>query len=612
MDIQSMHIAVQHGVDKINSFQADSLLPEEIDLELNKSIMRFVNLKYGKNNIYRQGFEESQKRIDDLRNLITFHEEYVYFKERRILKFGGKSSFSTNSSMLYVDKFLLPSDYLYHISSYCNAFKSTTCKNDIEFELRQERGERIILQFKLEELKVYGGSQGSNRPIGWVKDLRLNKGATLAPGHDEIYAENTSSIENIGISFSQPLWEASNTPFLNSLLGPVEQDSGLSFAQNEAQTPYILAIGGDECSACPALPQSASAAKFYWVTEYQTGSFYYDYSEIVKDEGHSHTGQIIDSILNSSADGVEMYYENYENNTYPETFTAVIDPNVFNYIVLQEDASAISQSLVDLGYSVNLSNSTIQEDTLGDGGTGASNFTTEGHTQYYITPKVNQSSYLYYEAVRSDAPISDANPIYHEEAGLTTTTTDGNATAAQIEEYSLKNGKVETINFPKTEEFILDSTLKREIHSNSPTPDILNEIYWSGVNSLGKKFAGISQPIKYIQHDDILALFKDPFNKPKASSILGMFDNTYINVYTLIEGTKKNPVSNTNMIDVLPYSIKLTYLRKPKVVSLASNDNCDLPQHAHEEIVAMTISSILEGISDPRYKTHMSELMKNE
>ena len=99
MDIQSMHIAVQQGVDKINSFQADSLLPQEIDLELNKSIMRFVNLKYGKNNIYRQGFEESQKRIDDLRNLVKSYEELLYFKERRILKFGGTSAFSTNSSL---------------------------------------------------------------------------------------------------------------------------------------------------------------------------------------------------------------------------------------------------------------------------------------------------------------------------------------------------------------------------------------------------------------------------------------------------------------------------------------------------------------------------------
>ena len=71
MDINEMHLAVQQGVDKINSFQADSLLSEEIDLEVNKAINKFIQLKYGKNNIYGKGFEESQKRIDDLRTLLV-------------------------------------------------------------------------------------------------------------------------------------------------------------------------------------------------------------------------------------------------------------------------------------------------------------------------------------------------------------------------------------------------------------------------------------------------------------------------------------------------------------------------------------------------------------
>ena len=46
MNVTEMHIAVQQGVDKINSLQADSLLSEEIDLELNKNMFRFINVKY--------------------------------------------------------------------------------------------------------------------------------------------------------------------------------------------------------------------------------------------------------------------------------------------------------------------------------------------------------------------------------------------------------------------------------------------------------------------------------------------------------------------------------------------------------------------------------------
>ena len=98
-----MHLAVQQGVDKINSLQADMLLREEIDLELNKSMFKFINLKYGKNNLYRRGFEESQKRIDDLRTLVKEYKSPVTFKER----------ININT---WVDKFRLPNDYMYLVS----------------------------------------------------------------------------------------------------------------------------------------------------------------------------------------------------------------------------------------------------------------------------------------------------------------------------------------------------------------------------------------------------------------------------------------------------------------------------------------------------------------
>ena len=60
MNVQQMHLAIRQGVDKINSLQADMLLSEEIDIELNKSQIRFINTKYGRNNIYQEGFEQSQ------------------------------------------------------------------------------------------------------------------------------------------------------------------------------------------------------------------------------------------------------------------------------------------------------------------------------------------------------------------------------------------------------------------------------------------------------------------------------------------------------------------------------------------------------------------------
>ena len=109
MNVIDMHLAIQQGVDKINSLQADMLLQEEIDIELNKSQMRFINTKYGKNNKYQKGFEESQKRIDDLRTLITEYENPTTFKEQ----------YSEN---FWIDSLRLPNDYMYLVKQRSSVF----------------------------------------------------------------------------------------------------------------------------------------------------------------------------------------------------------------------------------------------------------------------------------------------------------------------------------------------------------------------------------------------------------------------------------------------------------------------------------------------------------
>jgi len=101
MNIQDMHLAVRQGVDKINSLQADLLLSEEIDIELNKAQTRFINNRLIIRN--GQGFEVSQKRIDDLRTLLREYENPVTFKEQI-------------SSTVFVDSFRFPSDYLYLVN----------------------------------------------------------------------------------------------------------------------------------------------------------------------------------------------------------------------------------------------------------------------------------------------------------------------------------------------------------------------------------------------------------------------------------------------------------------------------------------------------------------
>jgi hypothetical protein len=70
MTISEMHIAFKLGLDKTESLQYPSFLPEEIDFWLNQAIRKFVKTRYSGLNSKREGFEQSQKRIDDLRTLV--------------------------------------------------------------------------------------------------------------------------------------------------------------------------------------------------------------------------------------------------------------------------------------------------------------------------------------------------------------------------------------------------------------------------------------------------------------------------------------------------------------------------------------------------------------
>ena len=105
-----MHISLRQTVDRINSQRADQLLDQEIDLELNRAMQRFINQRYGKNNVYQEGFEESQKRIDELRTLLVEYEAGVTFKEE------------LRPGRIFVDQFQLPANYMYLVNQRSKIF----------------------------------------------------------------------------------------------------------------------------------------------------------------------------------------------------------------------------------------------------------------------------------------------------------------------------------------------------------------------------------------------------------------------------------------------------------------------------------------------------------
>lgn len=71
MTIDLMHIEFGVLMDKVASGAAPSFLVTEVDLFLNSAIDRFVAKRAFGNNPRKESFEDSQKRRDDLRNLMA-------------------------------------------------------------------------------------------------------------------------------------------------------------------------------------------------------------------------------------------------------------------------------------------------------------------------------------------------------------------------------------------------------------------------------------------------------------------------------------------------------------------------------------------------------------
>jgi len=70
MTVTEMHLGFKFRLDKVDALNYPNFLPEEIDLLLNQAQDRFVKQRYGLNNIKRTSFEETQKRTEDLKNIV--------------------------------------------------------------------------------------------------------------------------------------------------------------------------------------------------------------------------------------------------------------------------------------------------------------------------------------------------------------------------------------------------------------------------------------------------------------------------------------------------------------------------------------------------------------
>jgi len=69
MLVQQFHREFKIAFDKADSDSYPEFLAAEIDYYLNEAQDRFIKTRYGRNNIYKMGYEELQKRTEDLKSL---------------------------------------------------------------------------------------------------------------------------------------------------------------------------------------------------------------------------------------------------------------------------------------------------------------------------------------------------------------------------------------------------------------------------------------------------------------------------------------------------------------------------------------------------------------
>jgi hypothetical protein len=110
MTISEMHTAVKLGLDKTEGLAYAAFLPEELDFWINEAIYRYVMTRYSGNNPKQESFEQSQKRVEDLRSLVK--EIVLTPTESTATETEGIYTLSFKPNSWYIDQASLPADYL--------------------------------------------------------------------------------------------------------------------------------------------------------------------------------------------------------------------------------------------------------------------------------------------------------------------------------------------------------------------------------------------------------------------------------------------------------------------------------------------------------------------
>lgn len=114
MTISEMHTAVKLGLDKTEGLAYAAFEPEELDFWLNEAIDRFIKTRYSGVNSKQESFEQSQKRVEDLRSLVK--EIVLTPTESPATESSGGYTISFKPNSWHIDEDDLPADYMFFLN----------------------------------------------------------------------------------------------------------------------------------------------------------------------------------------------------------------------------------------------------------------------------------------------------------------------------------------------------------------------------------------------------------------------------------------------------------------------------------------------------------------
>lgn len=205
MTIEEMALEFKITLDKVDSQAYPEFLDGEIDFYLNESQMRIVKQRYGTDNLYKRGFEQSQKRTDDLKNLVK--TRFCEITPVPYYQAAGLNVYQANFNILYEDeaKTIVSDDkYMFYLKSLSECCVGECCAYNKVKLIQQDDLTQLI-------------SDPFNKPITRRQIVFFENGNLY------VWTSNGSVINNLLLTFLK-------VPVTMSLgtYGPPRQDCELS------------------------------------------------------------------------------------------------------------------------------------------------------------------------------------------------------------------------------------------------------------------------------------------------------------------------------------------------------------------------------------------------